>query len=139
TAVMLALKPPTYRPRILLAGGSSHDWTKTQLGALLTAEWIDLSASPPAWEALPDMNVARDHLNSVLLPDGRVLVMGGTDIGPGGGPVEIFDPEDPASGFQLGPNMKYPRGYHSAAILLRDGSVFMGGDPQPSAAGDSTP
>jgi Galactose oxidase-like, Early set domain len=52
---------------------------------------------------------------------------------PDGGPVEIFDPEDPMSGFQLGPNMKYPRGYHSAAILLPDGSVIMGGDPNGGA------
>jgi Domain of unknown function (DUF1929)/Putative peptidoglycan binding domain len=37
--------------------------------------------------------------------------------------------------------MKYPRGYHSAAILLRDGSVFMGGDVKPfaGAAGQFTP
>jgi FtsP/CotA-like multicopper oxidase with cupredoxin domain len=139
TAVMLPLKPPLYQPRILLAGGSSTYWSSTEAGALKTAEWIDLSASAPAWQALPDMNVARDHTNSVLLPDGRVLVMGGTDLSPGGGPVEIFDPEDPASGFQLGPSMEYPRGYHSAAILLRDGSVFMGGDPTPFQGGDVTP
>ena len=81
------------------------------------------------------MNVARRHVNSVLLPDGRVLILGGVEMPPDGGPVEIFDPEDPMSGFQLGPNMKYPRGYHSSAILLPDGSVIMGGDPN----GGSTP
>jgi hypothetical protein len=81
------------------------------------------------------MNVARRHVNSVLLPDGRVLILGGVEMPPDGGPVEIFDPEDPMSGFLLGPNMKYPRGYHSAAILLPDGSVIMGGDP----SGGSTP
>jgi FtsP/CotA-like multicopper oxidase with cupredoxin domain len=139
TAVMLPLKPPLYQPRILLAGGSSPYWSSTEAGALKTAEWIDLSAATPVWQALSDMNVARDHTNSVLLPDGRVLVMGGTDLAPGGGPVEIFDPEDPAAGFQLGPSMKYPRGYHSAAILLRDGSVFMGGDTKPFQLGDVTP
>jgi hypothetical protein len=81
------------------------------------------------------MNVARRHLNSVLLPDGRIVIMGGVEMPPDGGPVEIFDPEDPGSGFLLGPNMKYPRGYHSAAVLLPDGSVVMGGDP----SGGSTP
>jgi len=45
-----------------------------------------------------------------LLPDGRVLILGGWEMPPDGGPVEIFDPEDAPSGFQLGPNMKYPRG-----------------------------
>src|SRR5215470_7891275 len=81
------------------------------------------------------MNVARDKVNSVLLPDGRVLILGGVEMPPDGGPVEIFDPEDPTSGFQLGPNMKHARGYHSAAILLPDGSVIMGGDPN----GGTTP
>jgi hypothetical protein len=37
--------------------------------------------------------------------------------------------------FQLGPNMKHVRGYHSAALLLPDGSVVMGGDPN----GGNTP
>src|SRR5262245_22054932 len=40
---------------------------------------------------------------------------------------------DPAAGFQIVPNMKHPRGYHSAAILLPDGSVIMGGDPNGGA------
>src|SRR5215510_11875894 len=89
----------------------------------------------PAWQALPDMNVARRHVNSVLPPDGRVLILGGVEMPPDGGPIEIFDPEDPMSGFQLGPNMRYVRGYHSSAILMPDGSVIIGGDPN----GDVTP
>ena len=135
TAVLLPLRPPLYQPRVLIAGGSSTYWSPSEAGALRTAEWIDLSAPSPTWQALPDMNVARDHLNSVLLPDGRVLIMGGWESPPDGGPVEIFDPEDPTAGFQIGPNMKYGRGYHSAAILLPDGSVIMGGDPN----GGTTP
>ncbi len=136
TAVLLALRPPNYEPRILVAGGTSAaSWSATEMGALQTAEWIDLSVAAPTWQALPDMNVARDKVNSVLLPDGRVLILGGYETPPDGGPVEIFDPDDPTSGFQLGPNMKYARGYHSAAILLPDGSVIMGGDPN----GGSTP
>jgi plastocyanin len=137
SAVLLPLRPPNYDPRVLVVGGTNHgaSWSPTEAGALTTAEWIDLSVAAPAWQALPDMNVARDKVNSVLLPDGRVLVLGGFETPPDGGPVEIFDPEDPASGFQLGPNMKHARGYHSAAILLPDGSVIMGGDPN----GGSTP
>ena len=128
TAVLLPLRPPNYEPRVMVAGGSAAD-------AQQTAEWIDLSVAMPAWQALPDMNMPRDKMNSVLLPDGRVLMAGGIETLPDGGPAEVFDPEDPSSGFQLGPNMKYVRGYHSAAILLPDGSVVMGGDPN----GGSTP
>jgi len=128
TAVLLPLKPPHYESRVLILGGSAAD-------AQQTAEWIDLSVANPNWQALPNLNVARDKVNSVLLPDGRVMVAGGIETLPDGGPVEIFDPDDPTSGFQLGPNMKHIRGYHSAAILLPDGSIIMGGDPN----GGSTP
>ncbi len=137
TAVLLPLRSPGYAPRVLIAGGTSDgaNWSPAEINPLSSAEWIDLSAAAPAWQALPDMNVGRRHLNSVLLPDGRVLVLGGVELPPDGGPVEIFDPEDPTSGFQLGPNMKYPRGYHSSALLMPDGSVVMGGDPN----GGTTP
>ncbi len=137
TAVLLPLRPPHYEPRVLVAGGTSNGaaWSASEAGALQTAEWIDLSATAPAWQALPNMNVARDKVNSVLLPDGRVLIVGGFETPPDGGPAEIFDPQDPGSGFMLGPNMTHGRGYHSAAILLPDGSVIVGGDPN----GGNTP
>ena len=136
TALLLPLRPPHYEPRVMVAGGTTRPaWGGDEQDALATAEWIDLSAAAPAWEALPDMAVPREHVNSVLLPDGRVLVLGGYETPPDGGPIEIFDPEDPTSGWLLGPNMKYPRGYHSAAILMPDGSVVMGGDPN----GGNTP
>jgi len=128
TAVLLPLKPPHYEPRVLIAGGQPAD-------AMQSAEWIDLSKAAPAWEALPDMNVPRDKVNSVLLPDGRVLIVGGIETLADGGPAELFDPDDPASGFMIGPSMKYRRGYHSTAILLPDGSVLVGGDPN----GGTTP
>jgi len=66
-------------------------------------------------------------VNTVLLPDGRVFLAGGID-GANGGPTEIFDPKDPAAGWSICATMNYTRGYHSAAILLVDGSVLMGGD-----------
>src|SRR5262249_29514404 len=137
TAVLLPLKPPNYEPRIMVAARTSNGaaWSPSEAGALQTAEWIDLSAAAPAWQALPNMNVARDKVNSVLLPDGKVLVVGGVEMPPDGGPAEIFDPQDPGSGFLLGPNMAHARGYHSAAILLPDGSVIVGGDPN----GGNTP
>jgi Galactose oxidase-like, Early set domain/Multicopper oxidase len=132
TAVLLPLKPPAYKPRVLIAGGTGNtrlNWDAGEGGAMSTAEWIDLSVAAPAWQALPDMNIVRGKLNSVLLPDGRVAILGGWANPPDGGPIELFDPEDPSAGFQLGPNMKYPRGYHSSAILMPDGSIVVGGDP----------
>jgi plastocyanin len=132
TAVLLPLRPPNYEPRVLVLGGSAAD-------AQQTAEWIDLSAAHPDWEALPNLNVPRDKVNSVLLPDGRVMIAGGILTLSDGGPAELFDPEDPTSGFEIGPNMKHIRGYHSAAILLPDGSVIMGGDANGGREGRNTP
>src|SRR6202040_14463 len=81
TAVLLPLKPPAYAPRVMVLGGSAAD-------AQQTAEWIALSATHPAWQALPSLNVARDKVNSVLLPDGHVVVVGGIETLPDGGPAE---------------------------------------------------
>jgi hypothetical protein len=41
TAVLLPLKPPQYKPRVLFLGGSAAD-------AQQTAEWIDLSVAIPS-------------------------------------------------------------------------------------------
>jgi hypothetical protein len=131
TSVLLPLRPPNYEPRIIIAGGTGADTRQS-------AELIDLSVGTPAWQALPNMNVARDKLNSVLLPDGTVVIVGGAGTGlPNGGPVETFDPQNAAAGFRTGPLLNAVRDYHSAAILLADGSVLVGGDPR--VAGVNTP
>jgi hypothetical protein len=130
--VLLPLRPPGYEPRALIAGGDPA-------AAQQTAELIDLSATTPAWQALPNLNVGRpQQVNSVLLPDGRVLIAGGVD-GADGGPAEIFDPRDPDASWELCATMSIPRGYHSAAILLADGSVLIGGDrPGQWKSGETT-
>jgi hypothetical protein len=126
TSVLLPLRGPAYAPRALILGGDPAP-------AQQTAEIIDLSVASPTWTAVPNLNVARPgQVNSVLLPDGHVFVAGGIYGAGDGGPCELLDSNDPGAGWQLGPTMKHERTYHSAAILLVDGSVLMGGDPNPS-------
>ena len=78
-----------------------------------------------------DMSVTRSFANGVALPDGQVLVVGGqarpapfSDNGARMAP-EIWNP---ATGewTKLAP-MAVPRTYHSVALLLPDGRVFVGG------------
>lgn len=132
TSVLLPLRPPTYEPTVLIAGG---DFGPAQQ----TSELIDLSAAAPTWSSLPNLNRARPHqVNTVLLPDGRVFLAGGIDD-VDGGPAEIFDPRNPEAGWELCATMTIPRGYHSAAILLVDGSILMGGDkPGQWKSGETT-
>ena len=111
--------------KILLLGGANPPTN--------TAEVIDLNLPSPVWRSVAPMARARRHLNATLLPDGKVLVTGGTS-GPGFNnpdtPVlaaEMWNPvtetwASMASGF-------IPRLYHSGALLLPDGRVFVtGGD-----------
>jgi plastocyanin len=129
TSVLLPLRPPDYAPRAIALGGDTDNRPAKPIASPQTAEIIDLSHAAPAWSQLPDLNLPRPaQVNSVLLPDGRVFVAGGTG-GPDGGPCEFFDPENAAGGWQLGPTMKHVRGYHSAMLLLADGSILAGGDP----------
>ncbi len=124
TSVMQILRPPDYKPVVIIAGGNTPQSEQT-------AEQIDLSEAAPAWTSLPNLNVARaQQFTGVLMPDGRIFIAGGVSGGPDGGPCEIYDPQNPGDGWQLGPSMKYARTYHSSIILLADGSILAGGDPQ---------
>jgi galactose oxidase len=78
-----------------------------------------------------DMAYRRTFGNSVVLPDGSVVVLGGqahakafTDTGA----VQVPELWDPATGrFTLLAPEAVPRTYHSVAVLLPDGRVFSGG------------
>ncbi len=137
TSVLLPLRPTPsgYTMRVLIAGGPTP---ATQS----TAEMIDLSAATPMWMALPNLKNPRvQQCTATLLPDGRVLIAGGNTSGGVlvAGKAEILDPANLAAGWQETMTMAHPRGYHSSAILLTDGSVLMGGDPPDAIDGRPTP
>jgi hypothetical protein len=101
-----------------------------------TAEVIDLNASTPAWRQVASMAFARRQLNATLLPDGKVLVTGGTS-GPGfnnkNTPVFAAEMWDPATEtWATMASQQFPRLYHSGAVLLPDARVLtIGGDNVP--------
>ena len=94
-------------------------------------EEVDLSQPSPTWVARAPMAWPRRQLNATLLPDGKVLVTGGSsgeDFDDDSRPVkvpELYDP-DTNTWTKLAPAVDY-RGYHSAALLLPDGRVLTGG------------
>jgi Domain of unknown function (DUF1929) len=101
-----------------------------------TAEVIDLNQPAPAWRFTASMRFARRHLNALLLPDGKVLVTGGTS-GPGANdptqpifPAELWDPA--TESWTTLASASVPRLYHSTTLLLPDGRVLsMGGNGYP--------
>jgi galactose oxidase len=111
-----------------------------------TAEIIDLTQPGPQWRFTGSMQFPRRHLNATVLPDGQVLVAGGTQ---GGGFDDISDANavhaaevwDPGTGqwTTLASNT-VTRVYHSVSVLLPDGHVVhaasgdaeVGGLPAPS-------
>ena len=114
-----------------------------------TTEYFDEDAPAAGWQQGSTMAVARSHANSVLLPDGSFVTVGG-----GSGEntnqryyrwlftdshkqVELFDPSKSAT--VLGNAQKEARTYHSTALLLPDGRVMSAGDDINGADGPGTP
>ncbi len=90
-----------------------------------------------------DVGIGRRNAATVLLPDGRVLVMGGWDedgnlTGDRRRP-QVFDPRTrKVETFAAWPDDPFERGYHSFAILLKDGTVLVGGGISPKVGGVET-
>lgn len=90
----------------------------------------------PVVTTLPSLGKDRIWANATVLADGRVLVTGGsgvlnqfTDVDY---QAQIFDVRSgPAGTWTAAPSARVPRLYHSAALLLPDGSVLTGGGGAP--------
>lgn len=109
-----------------------------------TCEVIDLGASTPQWSFTGAMATPRRQHNLTLLPDGQVLVTGGSSaagFNEPSGAVHTAELWNPATGAwtTLASCTRY-RGYHSTAVLLPDGRVLSaGGDNEPNAEVFSPP
>jgi hypothetical protein len=125
TSVMLPLTPANgYRPRVMIFGGSSP--------ATATTEIIDLAAPTPVWQFAAPMSQPRIQMNATLLPNGKVLAMGGStnneDAATASLNADLYDPI--ANVFTSAGANVYPRLYHSGSLLLPDATVaLVGGNP----------
>ncbi len=116
--------------KLLLVGGGDPPTA--------TAEVMDLSAPTPSWTYVSPMATARRQLNATILPDGKILITGGSS---GAGfdnetaPVLTTELWDPVTRqFSTLASATQYRGYHSTALLLPDGRVLStGGDHSQNA------
>ncbi len=129
--VMLPLHPSNdYTPTMMTVGGALYQSTI----AVDFVDRIDLSTDPPTNSPAASLATARWFPQAMVLPDGKVLALGGTDHGnvvTVGAPTnavltaELYDPAQDA--WTELPAMAVDRGYHSTAALLPDGRVLVGG------------
>jgi len=96
------------------------------------ANVVDISSgSTPTVTATASMTYARAFANSVVLPTGQIFTVGGqTYAAPFSDATADIYPEmwDPTTGtWTVMAEEAEPRVYHSAAVLLPDGTVFSGG------------
>ncbi|MGZ5385513.1 MAG: galactose oxidase-like domain-containing protein [Acidimicrobiia bacterium] len=138
-----------YEPgKILYAGGGGFPGWSIQskdpspATPLASAERIDLNQSSPQWQSAGSMSAPRRHLNSTILPDGQVLITGGTrgsglannDPALGVKEAEVWNPVT-GQWTTLAANARM-RGYHSVSLLLPDGTVLHGASGNAGDVGD---
>lgn len=114
--------------KILTVGGAPDYENKP---ATSNAHVIDITTGTANVRKITSMSYTRAFNNSVVLPNGQVVVIGGQAM-----PVTFSDDGavltaelwDPATEkFSLLAPMATPRTYHSVALLLPDGRVLSGG------------
>jgi hypothetical protein len=123
--------------KVLIVGGNPRDdLNNPTIVPSASAEVIDLNAATPTWRQVNSMSIGRRHLNTTLMPDGQVLVTGGSSL-PGfdepAGAVLYAEMWNPVTeDWTDMANYSQYRGYHSTALLLPDGRVLIGGGGHPN-------
>ena len=115
--------------RVLVVGG--HNGQRRNLTLLASAEAYDPVTG--RFSRVGDMRIRRHKHDAVLLPDGRVLVTGGSDERDDRGVYDSSELFDPGSGtFSAGPSLQHGRYKHAGTgRVLPSGSVLIaGGAPQ---------
>jgi len=133
-----------YSPgKVLILGGGpgkGPNYDQPVGNPTATAEIIDLNVATPRWRYVSPMRYARRYPNATILPDGKVLVTGGTaspDWNNATDPVLATEMWDPVTGtWSTMASMDVPRALHSTAVLLPDGRVLSVGSGQPPATAD---
>lgn len=92
-----------------------------------TVQIIDLApGSISPWTTVDEMKWARQHMTLFVLPDGRVLAVGGLEQ-PTGRESEWYDPDEANPQWQALAAPADRRTYHSSGVLLRDARVVIAG------------
>jgi len=133
TAVLLPFtKANGFKPEVMILGGNAGGSVQNK------TELIDLSNPDHTqwrWRDGTPMTFARVQLNATILPDGKVLVSGGSAEPNARNPVlpaELYNPSTKT--FRQVASLAKARLYHSNTLLLPDATVMaVGSNPNPPA------
>lgn len=134
SCILLPLWHDSNTAKILLIGGSTSmspgkNDDATTIPEMLTVDLAIISNSA-GWQQKPP-HQKRFLCDSIILPDGKILVTNGAEKGTADSnqipvmKIELFDP-DHDTWTEIGV-LKKPRLYHSTAVLLPDGRVLVAG------------
>ncbi|MFN0180296.1 MAG: Kelch repeat-containing protein [Gemmatimonadales bacterium] len=115
--------------RTLIVGG--HDGRRADIRLLTSAETYDPSSG--TFSHAGDMRIRRHKHDAIVLPNGQVLITGGSDERDDRGVYDSSELFDPKTGkFAIGPAMRLGRYKHAgSSLLLPSGLVLIaGGAPQ---------
>jgi hypothetical protein len=126
-----------YAPGKIMKAGSA--WADGVANPGRTTYVLDMTQASPAWRQTGNMQFDRVTHNLTILPDGTVLVTGGS------GNANVSDPASAVYNAEIwSPTsetwttmaaMQVPRVYHSTAILLPDGRILSAGSGRFSGTG----
>jgi hypothetical protein len=127
TSVLLPLSPSdNYRARVMQAGGSTPYILDTTNPA---AGWSAATRSMFDHPSAGDVNPVRENADAVILPTGEIFIEGGLKNGSndstGVRAPELYDPV--AGTWKVLPASTVVRGYHSTALLMPNGAVWVAG------------
>ena len=127
------------RGKVLLCGGSLDSLNP----GLTVVDILDFdagTATNPVVRQVASISHGRRYLSPNILPNGKLVIFGGTAQGNNTSPVFIPEMFDPVSEtWQSLPAASVPRVYHQTSVLMPDGRVWTaGGTPQSGQEEDRT-
>ena len=150
------LLPPAQAGRIMaIGGGFAEDALgnsdQRAVARIDHCEILETQGGTPRWTEAGQLRFGRVNVHAVLLPDGKVLILGGHSsvkrnpthqdrlIAEIYDPTVSYDPANPSAAFTEAAVMGTSRNYHATALLIPDGRVLVaGGEDNPHFGGNQT-
>jgi hypothetical protein len=119
--------------RVLQVGGNGYTNEQDTISSE-RATVIDINGSSPVITDVASMQFRRQWPNSIVAPNGEVIITGGTQRGDRGNPdavyqAELWDPDTQT--FRSLASAAVIRNYHATTILLPNGTIFSSGGGVP--------